>query len=85
MTSRGISNDEIKRRAQVRADKADQRKTDALNSIKTQQTRRDAEQAKTQRLRALRLAREEANASKPAAGKGAKAPARKKATSSAKA
>ena len=69
MTSRGISNDEIRRRAQVRADKADQRKVDALNSIKTQQTRRDAEQAKTLRLRALRLAREESAAKKAAAAR----------------
>ena len=47
MTSRGISNDEIRRRAQLRTDKAEQRKVDALNSLKTQQTKRDADQAKT--------------------------------------
>ena len=60
MTSRGISNDEIRRRAQLRTDKAEQRKDDAMISLKTQQLRRDSDQAKTLRLRALRLAKEEA-------------------------
>jgi hypothetical protein len=81
MTSRGISNDEIRRRAQVRSDKADQRKADALSSLKTQQTIRDAEQAKTLRLRALRLAREEGSTPKnvsPTATASAKAPRKKK-------
>jgi hypothetical protein len=86
MTSRGISNDEIRRRAQVRTDKADQRRVDALKSIKTQQTMRDAEQAKTLRLRALRLAREEVDARKSVAEDAAasKAPRKKKAASPAK-
>jgi ABC-type bacteriocin/lantibiotic exporter with double-glycine peptidase domain len=69
MTSRGISNDEIRRRAQVRTDKAEQRKVDALSSLKTQQTRRDSDQAKTLRLRALRLAREDAAVVVKAPGK----------------
>lgn len=87
MTSRGISNDEIRRRAQVRSEKADQRKVDALKSLKTQQTIRDAEQAKTVRLRALRLAREEAEARKAASESAAaalKTPRKKKAASPAK-
>ena len=86
MTSRGISNDEIRRRAQLRTDKAEQRKVDALNSLKTQQVRRDSDQAKTQRLRALRLAREDAGKKAAAvAAEAAKAPRKKKATASAKA
>jgi hypothetical protein len=84
MTSRGISNDEIRRRAQVRTDKADQRRTDALNSLKTQQAIRDAEQAKTVRLRALRLAREEADTKAALDAPAAKAPRKKKAASPAK-
>ena len=85
MTSRGISNDEIRRRAQLRTDKAEQRKVDALNSLKTQQNRRDSDQAKTQRLRALRLAREEAAKKEAIAAEAAKAPRKKKANASAKA
>jgi hypothetical protein len=85
MTSRGISNDEIRRRAQLRTDKAEQRKVDALNSLKTQQNRRDSDQAKTQRLRALRLAREEAAKKEAAALEAAKTPRKKKANASAKA
>jgi hypothetical protein len=85
MTSRGISNDEIRRRAQLRTDKAEQRKVDALNSLKTQQTRRDADQAKTLRLRALRLAQEEAGRKAAAeAAETAKTPRKKKAAASAK-
>ncbi len=85
MTSRGISNDEIRRRAQLRTDKAEQRKVEALNSLKTQQTKRDADQAKTLRLRALRLAQAEASkkATADAAGT-SKMPRKKKATASAK-
>lgn len=87
MTSRGISNDEIRRRAQVRSDKADQRKVDALNSLKSQQAIRDAEQAKTLRLRALRLAKEKMEALKSDADSAAatpKASRKKKAASPAK-
>lgn len=84
MTSRGISNDEIRRRAQVRTDKADQRRADALSSLKTQQAIRDAEQAKTLRLRALRLAREEAETKAASDAPAAKATRKKKVPSSAK-
>ena len=84
MTSRGISNDEIRRRAQLRTDKAEQRKVDALNSLKTQQVRRDSDQAKTLRLRALRLAREEASKQAAADAVATKAPRKKKAAESAK-
>lgn len=85
MTSRGISNDEIRRRAQLRTDKAEQRKVDALNSLKTQQTKRDADQAKTLRLRAMRLAQEEAAKRVMAeAAETSKAPRKKKAAVSAK-
>jgi hypothetical protein len=80
MTSRGISNDEIRRRAQLRSDKAEQRKVDALNSLKTQQVKRDSDQAKTQRLRALRLAREEAGKKETVAAAVAAKAARKKKT-----
>lgn len=86
MTSRGISNDEIRRRAQLRTDKAEQRRVDALKSLKTQQTRRDADQAKTLRLRALRLAREDAGKEAAvSAAEASKAPRKKKAAASAKA
>jgi hypothetical protein len=85
MTSRGISNDEIRRRAQLRTDKAEQRKVEALNSLKTQQVRRDSDQAKTLRLRALRLAREEAGKRAAADAVAAKSPRKKKPAESAKA
>lgn len=83
MTSRGISNDEIRRRAQVRTQKADQRKVDALNSLKTQQAQRDAEKAKTERLRALRLAKEEAEMKAASEAAPKAAPRKKKASAKA--
>jgi hypothetical protein len=86
MTSRGISNDEIRRRAQLRTDKAEQRKDDAMISLKTQQLRRDTDQAKTLRLRALRLAKEEAaKKATVAAAVAAKNAKKKKVTATAKA
>lgn len=84
MTSRGISNDEIRRRAQVRSDKADQRKVDALNSLKSQQAMRDAEQAKTLRLRALRLAKEKIEARQSEAASAAGSPKTRKKKAAAK-
>lgn len=58
MSARGISKDEIKRRAQLRADKAEQRRIDAAKALETQQKSRKDELEKTQRLRKLRLAKE---------------------------
>lgn len=61
MSTRGISKDEIKRRAQVRADKAEQRRIDAARALDTQQKSRKDELEKTRRLRELRLAKEAAS------------------------
>jgi hypothetical protein len=68
MPSHGISKDEVKRRAEIRAHKAEVRRLDAVRALEANQAERDAEQAKTMRLRALRLAKE-ADAAKTEAKK----------------
>ena len=62
MATRGLSADEIKRRAQVAFDKADARKQEASRAMEAEQQARDAVLQKTARLRALRLAKEQADA-----------------------
>jgi len=62
MATRGLSPDEIKRRAQRTFDKADARKQEASRAIEADQLERDAVLQKTARLRALRLAKEAADA-----------------------
>jgi hypothetical protein len=62
MATRGLSADEIKRRAQLAFDKADQKKQDASRAMEAEQQARDAVMQKTVRLRALRLAKEAADA-----------------------
>lgn len=81
MSSRGVSDDEIRRRTKARTDQAEQRKIDAVKALKAQQSLREAEQAKTVRLRALRLARdaELAAATAPEKQDAVKAPRKKKA------
>jgi hypothetical protein len=88
MATRGLSTDEIKRRAQATFDKAEQRKLDSERAFEALRIERAAVDAKTARLRALRLAKEAADAeaaaiaaSEQAAAKAAKlaaAPARKR-------
>lgn len=62
MATRGLSPDEIKRRAQLAFDKADARKQDASRAMEAEQLERDAILQKTARLKALRLAKEAADA-----------------------
>jgi hypothetical protein len=58
MATRGLSADEIKRRAQMAFDKADARKQEASRAMEAERSERDAVLQKTARLRALRLAKE---------------------------
>ncbi len=67
MATRGLSADEIKRRAQLAFDKADQRKQDASRAMEAEHSAREAMMQKTVRLRALRLAKEAADAEAAAA------------------
>ena len=62
MSTGDISNEEIQRRAQIRAAKANKRKIEATKAMMDQDTGRSAELAKTTRLRALRLSKEAADA-----------------------
>lgn len=62
MATRGLSPDEIKRRAQLAFDKADARKQEASRAMEAEQLERDAILQKTARLKALRLAKEAADA-----------------------
>lgn len=62
MATRGLSADEIKRRAQLAFDKADARKQEASRAMEAEQLERDAVLQKTVRLKALRLAKESADA-----------------------
>ncbi|PTM41023.1 hypothetical protein [Bosea sp. 124] len=62
MATRGLSPDEIKRRAQLAFDKADARKQEASRAMEAEQLERDAVLQKTVRLKALRLAKEAADA-----------------------
>jgi hypothetical protein len=62
MATRGLSTDEIKRRAQLAFDKADLRKQEASRAMEAQNAERDAVAQKTARLRALRVAKETADA-----------------------
>lgn len=66
MSSRGISTDEVRRRAQQRTDKAEKRRSDAVKSMNAQDGKRAAIQLKTAKLRALRLAKEAAEAAEVA-------------------
>lgn len=62
MATRGLSADEIKRRAQLTFDKAEQRKLDSERAFDALRAEQQATAAKTARLRALRLAKESADA-----------------------
>jgi hypothetical protein len=77
MPSEGVSKREMQRRAEMRGKNAEIRKLDAARAVEAQRIAKAAEQAKTQRLRALRLAKmAEADAS-------AKQPRKKKAAAKA--
>jgi hypothetical protein len=62
MSTGDISNEEIQRRAQIRAAKANKQKIEASKAMLDQNAGRNAELAKTARLRALRLKKEAADA-----------------------
>lgn len=62
MANRDLSADEIKRRAQLTFDKAEQRKLDSVRAFDALRAEQAATLAKTARLRALRLAKESADA-----------------------
>lgn len=83
-TSDDLANEEIRRRAQLRAAKANKQKFDAAKAMMDHNAGRSAEQAKTARLRALRLSKEAADAKYQQATEAAKpkkAPRKKKAAS----
>ena len=58
MSNSGLSAEEVRRRAQTRAAKANKQKFEAAKALMDQNAARNAEQTKTARLRALRLAKE---------------------------
>ena len=62
MATRGLSSDELKLRAQRAFDKVDARKQEASRALEAEQLAREAVLQKTARLRALRLAKEAADA-----------------------
>ncbi|MET3890438.1 hypothetical protein ABIE41_001514 [Bosea sp. OAE506] len=62
MATRGLSSDEIKLRAQRAFDKVDARKQEASRAFEAEQLAREAVLQKTARLKALRLAKEAADA-----------------------
>ncbi len=76
MTSRTGDPVEIRQRAEARFKLAEQRQTDAAKAMNDVRSARDAEAAKTSRLRALRIAKEESDrealAAQPPAPKGRK-------------
>jgi hypothetical protein len=62
MATRGLSSDELKLRAQRAFDKVDARKQEASRALEAEQLAREAVLQKTARLKALRLAKEAADA-----------------------
>jgi hypothetical protein len=62
MATRGLSTEDIKRRAQLALDKADARKQEASRAMEAERLDREAVLQKTARLKALRLAKEAADA-----------------------
>lgn len=62
MATRGLSADEIKRRAQMAFEKADAKKQELSRAMEAEMAARDAVLEKTRRLRAMRLAKEAADA-----------------------
>ena len=70
MSTQGIPKEEVQRRAKVRAELTEQRRLDAMRALEDQKAFDKAEKAKTERLRALRLARDAAEqAAEPPAKK----------------
>lgn len=67
MATKRLSTDEAKRRAQVVFDKAESRRQEMTRILEDQQAERKAVAEKTARLRALRLAKEAADAEAAAA------------------
>lgn len=61
MNSRRLSPEELRQRAQMNFDKAEARKREAAQSLQAHEAEKDAIAAKTERLRALRLAKEAAD------------------------
>jgi hypothetical protein len=62
MSKSDVSDEEIRRRANLKAAKANKQKFDAAIAMMDLTSNRKAEQAKTARLRAFRLAKEAADA-----------------------
>lgn len=62
MSTRGLSSDEARMRAQRTAAKAEQRRQEAASALEAQRAEQQAVAEKTARLRALRLAKEAAEA-----------------------
>lgn len=61
MNSRRLSPEELRQRAQMNFDKAETRKREAAQSLQAHEAEKEAIAAKTERLRALRLAKEAAD------------------------
>jgi len=62
MSTKGLSADEAKRRAQANLEKAEQKRQEAQRGLDAQRAAQVAVTEKTARLRALRLAKEAADA-----------------------
>lgn len=77
MSSRGLSNEEARMRSQRTAAKAEQRRQEVAHALEAQRAEQKAVAEKTARLRALRLAKEAADAEAAAGPKAATAPAKR--------
>jgi alkylation response protein AidB-like acyl-CoA dehydrogenase len=66
MSTKRFPSEEARLRAQGKAEKAEQRRQDAVNALAAHQAEQQAVAEKTARLRALRLAKEAADAEEAA-------------------
>jgi hypothetical protein len=57
MSSNELSKEEMRRRAEMRFKQAEQRKREAVSALESLRVSREADLAKTQKLKALRLAK----------------------------
>jgi hypothetical protein len=62
MSSNELSKEEMRRRAEMRFKQAEQRKREAVSALESLRVSREADLAKTQKLKALRLAKAQTDA-----------------------
>jgi hypothetical protein len=62
MSSNELSKEEMRRRAEMRFKQAEQRKREAVSALESLRVSREADLAKTQKLKALRLAKAQSDA-----------------------